>query len=154
MPACHSAEGDFMSETTAALDPAGTQAMGATTGPVRQMLRLESLALLVVLLTAYHMQHASWGLFAALFLVPDLAMLPYLRSPSAGATAYNAAHSFVAPAVLLAAAAVAHSTLLSAIATIWAAHIAFDRAVGYGLKYSTGFNDTHLGCVGRARPTA
>lgn len=42
-----------------------------------------------------------------------------------------------------------NSTLL-AIAIIWAAHIAFDRAVGYGLKYETGFNDTHLGRVGRA----
>ena len=28
---------------------------------------------------------------------------------------------------------------------IWIAHIGFDRALGYGLKYPTGFGDTHLG---------
>ena len=32
---------------------------------------------------------------------------------------------------------------------IWTAHIGFDRALGYGLKYPTGFGDTHLGRIGR-----
>ena len=34
---------------------------------------------------------------------------------------------------------------------IWCAHIGFDRALGYGLKYSSGFGHTHLGRVGRPR---
>jgi Domain of unknown function (DUF4260) len=29
------------------------------------------------------------------------------------------------------------------------AHIGLDRALGYGLKYSTAFGDTHLGRTGR-----
>ena len=33
-------------------------------------------------------------------------------------------------------------------ALIWAAHIGFDRALGYGLKYPTAFSDTHLGRIG------
>ena len=33
---------------------------------------------------------------------------------------------------------------------IWGAHVGFDRALGYGLKYSTGFGFTHLGLIGRA----
>ncbi len=45
--------------------------------------------------------------------------------------------------------ALVDSTLALEIATIWGAHIAFDRAVGYGLKYATAFGDTHLGRVGR-----
>jgi hypothetical protein len=32
---------------------------------------------------------------------------------------------------------------------IWIAHIGFDRALGYGQKYSSGFGDTHLGRIGR-----
>jgi hypothetical protein len=32
---------------------------------------------------------------------------------------------------------------------IWIGHIGFDRALGYGLKYSTGFGDSHLGQLGR-----
>ncbi|MDU3890869.1 MAG: DUF4260 family protein [Serratia liquefaciens] len=34
-------------------------------------------------------------------------------------------------------------------ALIWGAHIGFDRALGYGLKYASGFADTHLGGLGR-----
>jgi Domain of unknown function (DUF4260) len=123
---------------------------GAATGTVRVLLQLESAAMLIVLLVAYQRQDAGWGLFAALFLVPDLAMLPYLQSKAAGAVAYNAAHSFVVPVLLLGVAAVTDSALVVSCATIWAAHIAFDRALGYGLKYPTGFNDTHLGRTGRA----
>jgi hypothetical protein len=40
-----------------------------------------------------------------------------------------------------------HALLLGA--TIGAAHVGFDRALGYGLKLSTGFTYTHLGRVGR-----
>jgi len=29
-------------------------------------------------------------------------------------------------------------------ALIWLAHIGFDRALGFGLKYPTHFKDTHL----------
>jgi hypothetical protein len=123
---------------------------GAVTGAVRVTLRLENFAVLLALLGAYHMQHASWGLFAALFLTPDLAMLPYLSSRRAGALAYDLAHSYIGPAVMLAAAFALPAPALLPIATIWASHIAFDRAMGYGLKYATAFGDTHLGVVGRA----
>jgi hypothetical protein len=36
------------------------------------------------------------------------------------------------------------------IALIWLAHIGIDRALGYGLKYTTGFGFTHLGRIGPA----
>ena len=35
------------------------------------------------------------------------------------------------------------------LALIWAAHIGFDRLLGYGLKYGAGFGFTHLGRIGR-----
>ncbi|MGQ7476239.1 DUF4260 family protein [Streptococcus suis] len=31
---------------------------------------------------------------------------------------------------------------------IWLAHIGWDRAFGYGLKYESGFKHTHLGDLG------
>jgi hypothetical protein len=40
--------------------------------------------------------------------------------------------------------------LLLSVAFIWLAHIGIDRALGYGLKYSTGFAFTHLGRIGKA----
>ena len=41
------------------------------------------------------------------------------------------------------------SPLVLSIAMIWLAHIGFDRALGYGLKYASGFTFTHLGRIGR-----
>jgi hypothetical protein len=35
------------------------------------------------------------------------------------------------------------------LALIWAAHVGFDRMLGYGLKYPTAFGDTHMGRIGR-----
>ena len=41
------------------------------------------------------------------------------------------------------------SPLVLSIAMIWLAHIGFDRALGYGLKYAAGFGFTHLGRIGK-----
>ena len=66
-----------------------------------------------------------------------------------GAAAYNAAHSTIGPLALRGCGTVAASALPFAL--IWAAHIGFDRALGYGLKYASGFTHTHLGRTGKAR---
>lgn len=41
------------------------------------------------------------------------------------------------------------ASLPVAIALVWAAHVGFDRMLGYGLKYASGFGHTHLGVVGK-----
>jgi hypothetical protein len=33
---------------------------------------------------------------------------------------------------------------------LWAFHIAGDRVLGYGLKFASGFQDTHLGRIGQS----
>ena len=38
---------------------------------------------------------------------------------------------------------------LDRLGLLWVAHVGFDRMMGYGLKESSGFNDTHLGRIGR-----
>lgn len=122
---------------------------GAATGGVRLLLRLEGLAVLAGAAALYARGGHSWGLFALLFLVPDLTFAAYLAGPRVGAVAYNLAHSYVAP---IAAAALAIATgRPPVLACIWAAHIGFDRMAGYGLKYARGFEATHLGAIGRAR---
>lgn len=119
-------------------------------GAVRVWLRVEGLAVLAFALWLYAEGDYSWLLFAVLFFVPDVSFAGYLGGPGVGAVVYNAAHSYVGPVALgLASLATGRSPDL---ALIWAAHIGFDRALGYGLKYSTGFGDTHLGPIGRRRP--
>jgi hypothetical protein len=126
-------------------------APGEVQGAVRTLLRLEALAMLAGSLVAFGALGGSWGWFAALFLVPDVSLLGYLAGPRVGAVVYNAAHSYVGPAILAAIGVLAATpTALLAVA-IWTAHIGFDRALGYGLKYATAFRATHLGVVGHQR---
>lgn len=83
----------------------------------------------------------SW--YVLPFLAPDLSFLAYLAGAPVGAAACNAVHSHVAPLALAAWALVSERP--ATVALIWMAHIGFDRLLGYGLKYSTAFRDTHLG---------
>jgi hypothetical protein len=111
------------------------------------LLRLEAVIVAGLAIAAYARLGGSLGLFLALFLVPDLSLLGYLAGPRAGARLYNAVHTYVGPAALgLAAYALDSATGLQ-LALIWAAHCGVDRTFGYGLKYTTGFRDTHLGRV-------
>jgi hypothetical protein len=66
-----------------------------------------------------------------------------------GAVVYNAAHSHIVPLVMITAGFGFAPPLLLSVAMIWLAHIGFDRALGYGLKYQAGFGFTHLGRIGR-----
>lgn len=108
----------------------------------------------MALLTAalYARTGASWWLFAALWIVPDLGLLGYLASPCRGARSYNALHTYLLPGLLaLAALLTRASAPLIPIALIWANHIGIDRMLGYGLKYAEGFRFTHLGRIGNSR---
>ena len=69
--------------------------------------------------------------------------------PRVGAIVYNIGHSHVGPALLGAVAAFLDAHVLLAGVAIWCAHIGFDRALGYGLKYGRAFSATHLGTIGR-----
>jgi hypothetical protein len=124
-------------------------ARAAATGGVVSLLRLEGLAVLAAAVAAYAFIGGSWLLFALLLLAPDLAMIGYRFGPVVGAVAYNAAHTDLAPAALGAAGLALGAPTIQALALIWIAHIGLDRALGYGLKYATGFGDTHLGRIGR-----
>jgi len=132
-------------DTTAASFVAPTLARGS----VRTLLRFEALALLLVALALYARIAGDWWLFAKLFLIPDVSFAAYLFGSRAGAIGYNAAHSTTGPFALGAAALALDQPMALAAALIWLAHVGFDRALGYGLKYASGFSDTHLGHIGR-----
>ena len=111
------------------------------------LLRLEGLAVLAAATIGYWSQGFSWGRFFLLFLAPDLLMVGYLVEPKAGAAIYNIGHNYMALFALGLIAYFGNLPVLFPLVLIWAAHIGFDRLLGYGLKYETGFKDTHLGRV-------
>ena len=122
----------------------------AVAGAPRLLLRLEGLALLALATLGFAHTGLSWWLYAILFFAPDLSFAAYAAGPKAGALVYNAFHSTVGPAALAGMGFLVKDMTLLAIAAVWAAHIGFDRMLGYGLKYSSAFSDTHLGPIGRA----
>lgn len=128
------------------------QPAGAAGGGVRLLLRAEGWALLALAVGAYASFGDGWGFFALFFLLPDMALLAYLAGPRAGAAAYNAAHSLLVPGALLAVGLLGDVPPAFDLALVWTAHIGLDRALGYGLKYASGFAHTHLGRLGPADP--
>jgi hypothetical protein len=91
---------------------------------------------------------APWWIFVVWFLTPDLSMLGFLAGPRIGAALYNAAHSYLGPLACLGAALWLGVQWPALVGLIWGGHIGFDRMLGYGLKYASGFRDTHLGRLG------
>ena len=127
---------------------------GAVTGTPRLVLRGEGLMMMVLASLGFAWTGLSWWLFALLFFAPDLGFLAYAAGPRLGAVIYNVLHTTMLPAALALCGWLVDASLLLGIAAVWAAHIGFDRMVGYGLKYGTGFGDTHLGRIGRSRVAA
>jgi hypothetical protein len=110
----------------------------------RPLLHLEGAAVLLLSLFSYHWSHASWLLFAVLFLVPDVSMIGYLVNTRVGSIAYNAVHTYIGPLILAGWSFWVGSHIALWIFLIWTAHIGMDRMLGFGLKYPTRFKDTHL----------
>lgn len=111
----------------------------------RILLRFESAAVFLLSPLLYGWLGESWWLALILFFAPDLSFITLAAGPRTGATVYNLAHSYLLPASLAAIAIVLDSDLTLAIALIWSAHIALDRTIGYGLRYTfTGPKETHL----------
>jgi len=119
-----------------------------TKPPMRNWLRLESLAILILCVGLYARIGAPWWLFAAAFLAPDLSFAGYLFGGRVGAWTYNLAHNEVGP-VVLGLVGLWLAPTLTPLALIWGAHVGFDRILGYGLKIGASFDQTHLGPIGK-----
>lgn len=108
------------------------------------LLRVEGAFVLILAVNFYRAGHFPSWMFAALFFAPDLFMLGYLLNVKWGAASYNLVHTLSGPLLLLLVGSLGGQPQLTSFSLIWLAHIGFDRTLGYGLKYPTKFNDTHL----------
>ena len=129
------------------------------TEPVIQR-RIEALLVMLSALFFYQQLGYSWGMFALLFFIPDLSLFAYLRGPKFGGVVYNSLHSFTWPLLLGWWGFVGGELFMEQqgqqqiqqLALIWLAHCAFDRAIGWGLKYSDSFCNTDMGVKTLAVP--
>jgi hypothetical protein len=92
-----------------------------------------------------------WILVVPLLLLPDVSMIGYLRGPGLGAALYNLVHRWTIGLLALGVGVGLDLPWLALAGAVLVAHAGMDRALGYGLRYPTSFQDTHLGRVGTGR---
>ena len=90
-----------------------------------------------------------WWMAVVVLAAPDLSIGAYAFGPRAGAAVYNAAHTYLGPFALASVGLFSGNMTAAMAGALWALHVGADRALGFGLKYPTGFADTHLGRIGR-----
>lgn len=110
----------------------------------RTLLRIEGLAVLGLTLGGYFTLEGPIWLLVVLALAPDLSMLGYLAGPKLGSLSYNIVHTYTLPLALGAFGFWVDVRLAFLIALIWIGHIGADRLFSYGLKFESGFKNTHL----------
>ena len=107
-------------------------------------LHLEGTVIFITSLYFYQQNNFSWIAFIFLLFVFDVSMIGYVINERVGATVYNIFHSYILPVTLILVSTIITLEWLLMISLIWTAHIGMDRMIGYGLKYHSGFKDTHF----------
>ena len=111
-------------------------------------LQLEELTMLLLGIYVFGFLNYSWWVFLVFFLAPDIGMIGYSAGSKAGAFMYNLFHHKGLAIFIYLAGFFFMNELLQLIGVIMFSHAAFDRLLGYGLKYEEGFKFTHLGRIG------
>ena len=107
-------------------------------------LKAEELMMFIATLIVFPLLGYSWWWFAALILTPDIGMIGYLANTKVGAITYNLTHH-KAMAIIIGLAGYYFNSSESQLAgLIMFSHSSLDRILGYGLKYSDSFKNTHL----------
>ncbi len=118
-------------------------------GVVAAILRAESVAIGAVGVVLWFAQGGNLIWLVPAWLAPDLSIAGYIAGPRVGAVVYNLAHNLVVALAVLGLGFLIASPPLVLAGAILIAHIGLDRTSGFGLKYATSFQDTHLGRIGR-----
>ncbi|HET8886374.1 MAG TPA: DUF4260 domain-containing protein [Salinimicrobium sp.] len=116
---------------------------------MKTTLKIEELAMFFLGIYAFGFLDFEWWWFLVLFLLPDIGMIGYALGNKAGAFIYNLFHHKALAIFLYLIGAYFNMEIMELIGIIFFTHTAFDRCLGYGLKYESGFKFTHLGTIGK-----
>jgi hypothetical protein len=121
---------------------------------MKNLIRLEEASMFLLSIVLIAPLPYAWYWWLVWILAPDLSMIAYLGGNRVGAFGYNLVHhKGVAILVYLAGLYTLHPAVEYA-GLILFGHSCMDRAMGYGLKYASSFQDTHLGKIGRQKKQA
>ncbi len=116
---------------------------------MKNVVRLEEAAMTalgIYFLTIHNLNISIW-IWVLLFFSPDVSMLGYIANAKVGAISYNIFHH---KGIAIACIGIGYFMKIELVLTtgiLLFAHASFDRVWGYGLKYYSSFNDTHLGKI-------
>jgi hypothetical protein len=116
---------------------------------MKNLLRLEEAGMFLLSVCLLGQLHYAWWWWLVWILAPDLSMVGYLGGPRVGAISYNIVHHKGIAIVIYLAGLYTYNQGLQFAALILFGHLSMDRGMGYGLKYFSGFGDTHLGKIGQ-----
>ena len=117
---------------------------------MKTTLKLEELCMFLLGLFSFGLMHYDWWWFPVLLFAPDIGMSGYVFGNKIGAWSYNLFHHKGVAILVFLAGFYFASEVLQLAGIILFSHSAFDRILGYGLKYKKGFKFTHLGEIGAA----
>lgn len=114
---------------------------------MKTILKLEELLLLILFFYLFLSLGFAWWWGVIFLLTPDIGMIGYLVNTRVGAISYNIFHFKGTGAALLLVGLILSVAYLQFAGLIILAHACLDRCLGYGLKLSSSFKDTHLGRI-------
>ena len=118
---------------------------------MKYLLKLEETAMFLFAIYLFNQLNYNWWWFPTLLFLPDLSMLGYLVNTAIGAQLYNFVHHKAVAIIIYVIGIYIMNPALQLTGIILFAHSSMDRIMGYGLKYTDSFNNTHLGFIGKAK---
>ena len=116
---------------------------------MKNLLKLEEAFMFGLSIFLFSKLNYAWWWYPVLILTPDLSIVGYLMNTRVGAITYNFIHHKALGISIYVLGVVLANQLLQLTGLILFGHSSMDRALGYGLKYSDSFQNTHLGAIGR-----
>lgn len=116
---------------------------------MKALLKLEEVAIFLFCIFLFSNLNFAWWWFPVLLFLPDIGMIGYVVNHKIGALTYNFTHHRLIATIAAIYAITYGDDYWKLFAIILFAHISFDRTLGYGLKYNTNFQHTHLGTIGK-----
>ena len=116
---------------------------------MKNLIKLEEAAMFLLSIILISRLPYAWYWWLIWILAPDLSMIAYLGGNRVGAIGYNLVHHKAVAISIYAIGLYTSHTALEFAGLILFGHTCMDRGMGYGLKYFSGFQDTHLGRIGK-----
>ena len=120
---------------------------------MKNLIKLEEAAMFLLSIILISRLPYAWYWWLIWILAPDLSMIAYLGGNRVGAIGYNLVHHKGIAILIYAIGLYTNHPALEFAGLILFGHSSMDRGMGYGLKYFSGFQDTHLGRIGKTAKT-